>query len=235
VTTAPPARRVEITREDGRWVAREHDGTLTGEGRSKTELVRVITERIRSTGEVAIVRIFAAKGMFLEQRLYPRSGRSERTSLRVHARTVEVAYDSPRCRASGTGRHWFVDSLGEIADLALLPSDGAPGHARDWVRDLLDELGASEDVRYAVTLVVDELVTNAAIHAATRMQVTVGRKQDLYRCVVRDESTDGPYPRIIETADGYGRGLRVVALLSQSWGVERDSNGTSVWAEIDGH
>jgi hypothetical protein len=58
---------------------REHDGTLTGEGRSKTELVRVITERIRSTGEVAIVRIFAANGMFLEQRLYPRSGRSERT------------------------------------------------------------------------------------------------------------------------------------------------------------
>ena len=85
----------------------------------------------------------------------------------------------------------------------------------------------------AVTLVVDELVTNATLHAATRMQVTVGRKNGLYRCVVRDECTDGPYPRIIETADGYGRGLRVVALLSVSWGVERDSGGTSVWAEID--
>jgi two-component sensor histidine kinase len=101
------------------------------------------------------------------------------------------------------------------------------------VRHLLDDFGASEDVRYAVTLVVDELVTNAAIHAATRIRVTLGRKQDLYRCVVHDERNDGPYPRIIETADGYGRGLRVVAVLSVSWGVERDSSGTSVWAEID--
>jgi anti-sigma regulatory factor (Ser/Thr protein kinase) len=126
-----------------------------------------------------------------------------------------------------------VDSVREIADLTLLPSDEAPGHAREWVRNLVDELDTSEDVRYAVTLVVDELVTNAAVHAGTRIQVTVGRKQDLYRCVVRDERREGPYPRIIETADGYGRGLRVVALLSVSWGVERDAGGTSVWAEID--
>jgi two-component sensor histidine kinase len=121
----------------------------------------------------------------------------------------------------------------DIEDFTLLPSADAPRQARDRVRHLLDDLGASEDVRYAVTLVVDELVTNAAIHAATRIRVTLGRKQDLYRCVVHDERNDGPYPRIIETADGYGRGLRVVAVLSVSWGVERDSSGTSVWAEID--
>jgi anti-sigma regulatory factor (Ser/Thr protein kinase) len=121
----------------------------------------------------------------------------------------------------------------DIEDFTLLPSEDAPRQARDRVRHLLDDFGASEDVRYAVTLVVDELVTNAAIHAATRIRVTLGRKQDLYRCVVHDEGRDGPYPRIIETADGYGRGLRVVAVLSVSWGVERDSSGTSVWAEID--
>jgi anti-sigma regulatory factor (Ser/Thr protein kinase) len=125
-------------------------------------------------------------------------------------------------------------SLGrDIEDFSLLPGADAPRQARERARDLLEELGASEDVRYAVTLVLDELVTNATIHAATRIRVTLGRKQDLYRCVVHDECTDGPYPRIIETADGYGRGLRVVAVLSVSWGVERDSSGTSVWAEID--
>ena len=128
----------------------------------------------------------------------------------------------------------MADSLLEIADLTLLPNGDAPGHAREWMRELLDVHGASEDVRYAVTLVVDELVTNAVIHADTRIRVTVGRKQELYRCVVRDERTDGPSPRIIETADGYGRGLRLVALLSVSWGVARDASGTSVWAEIDG-
>jgi hypothetical protein len=54
-----------------------------------------------------------------------------------------------------------------------------------------------------------------------------------YRCFVHDECSDGPYPRIIETADGYGRGLRLVALLSVAWGVERGEDGTTVWAEID--
>jgi anti-sigma regulatory factor (Ser/Thr protein kinase) len=127
-----------------------------------------------------------------------------------------------------------VDSLLEIADLVLLPSGDAPRHAREWVRGLLTDASASDDVQYAITLVVDELVTNAVIHAETKVHITVGRKLDLYRCVVRDEASDGPYPRIIETADGYGRGLRLVALLSVSWGVERDVKGTSVWAEIDG-
>jgi two-component sensor histidine kinase len=121
----------------------------------------------------------------------------------------------------------------DIEDFTLLPSADAPRQARDRVRHLLGDFGVSADVRYAVTLVVDELVTNAAIHAATRIRVTLGRKQDLYHCVVHDESSDGTYPRIIETADGYGRGLRIVAVLSVSWGVERDSSGTSVWAEID--
>ena len=120
----------------------------------------------------------------------------------------------------------------DIEDLALLPSADAPRQAREWVGDLLEELGASDDVQFVVTLVVDELVTNATVHAATRIRVTLGRKQDLYRCVVHDERTEGPYPRIIETADGYGRGLRVVAVLSVAWGVERDQGGTSVWAEM---
>jgi hypothetical protein len=65
-------RRIEITRESGRWVARQDDGELVHEGRSKTELVREVTSRVRESGEVAIVRVFAANGMFLEQRMYPR-------------------------------------------------------------------------------------------------------------------------------------------------------------------
>jgi anti-sigma regulatory factor (Ser/Thr protein kinase) len=101
------------------------------------------------------------------------------------------------------------------------------------VTDLLDDFEPSEDVRYIVILVVDELVTNAVIHARTPIRVTVGRKDEFYRCIVHDECTDGPYPRIIETAEGSGRGLRVVALFSEAWGAERDAGGTTVWAEIN--
>jgi anti-sigma regulatory factor (Ser/Thr protein kinase) len=121
----------------------------------------------------------------------------------------------------------------DIVDLALPGTADAPRRAREWVRDFLEDLCAPDDVRYVVTLVLDELVTNAAVHAGTPVRVTVGVKQGTYRCVVRDERTDGAYPRIIETADGYGRGLRVVALFSSAWGVERDATGTTVWAEVD--
>ncbi len=72
MTNPAPARRIEITREDGRWVAREDNGALIDEGRSKTELVREVTAKVRASGEVAILRIFAANGAFLEQRMYPR-------------------------------------------------------------------------------------------------------------------------------------------------------------------
>ena len=69
---AEAPRRIEIIREGGRWVARQDDGEVIDEGRSKTELVREVTSKIRESGEVAIVRVFAANGMFLEQRMYPR-------------------------------------------------------------------------------------------------------------------------------------------------------------------
>jgi anti-sigma regulatory factor (Ser/Thr protein kinase) len=120
------------------------------------------------------------------------------------------------------------------ATLALLPGPAAPGHARQWVRDVLAGSGVTEDVHYAVELIVDELVTNATLHAGSPIRVSLDRLDARYRCVVHDECTDGPGPRIIETADGYGRGLRLVALLSLAWGVERGEGGTTVWAEIDG-
>jgi anti-sigma regulatory factor (Ser/Thr protein kinase) len=117
--------------------------------------------------------------------------------------------------------------------IALTPGPAAPREARRWVRDILAGSDASDDANYAVELIVDELVTNATIHAGSPIRVQLDRLDARYRCLVHDECGDGPYPRIIETADGYGRGLRLVALLSVAWGVERGEDGTTVWAEID--
>lgn len=62
-------------------MARDDDGAIISEGRSKSELVAEVTSRVRDSGEVAIVRIFAANGMFLEQRMYPR-GEARRRRLK---------------------------------------------------------------------------------------------------------------------------------------------------------
>ena len=81
MTNPSQARRIEITRGDGRWVTRDDDGAIISEGRSKSELVAEVTRTVRDSGEVAIVRIFAANGMFLEQRMYPR-GEARRRRLK---------------------------------------------------------------------------------------------------------------------------------------------------------
>ena len=81
MTNPSQARRIEITRGDGRWVARDDDGAIISEGRSKSEVVAEVTSRVRDSGEVATVRIFAANGMFLEQRMYPR-GEARRRRLK---------------------------------------------------------------------------------------------------------------------------------------------------------
>jgi anti-sigma regulatory factor (Ser/Thr protein kinase) len=119
-----------------------------------------------------------------------------------------------------------------IGELAMLPTATAPGHARRWLHDALAAVELDDDTLQLVVLVVDELVTNAVIHAGTPIDVRVQHDSGVVHCVVRDRRTDGPLPRIIETVDGRGRGLRLVDVLSRRWGVDRDTAGTNVWAEI---
>ena len=114
----------------------------------------------------------------------------------------------------------------------MLPNATAPGHARRWLHEALATVEIDDDTVQLVVLVVDELVTNAVIHAGTAIDVRLQHDAGVVRCVVRDRRTDGPIPRIIESTDGRGRGLRLVDVVSRRWGVDRDTCGTSVWAEI---
>jgi anti-sigma regulatory factor (Ser/Thr protein kinase) len=119
-----------------------------------------------------------------------------------------------------------------IGELAMLPTATAPGHARRWLHEALATVELDDDTVQSVVLVVDELVTNAVIHAGTPIDVRVQHDAGIVHCVVSDRQTDGPLPRIIETADGRGRGLRLVDVVARRWGVDRDTAGTDVWAEI---
>jgi anti-sigma regulatory factor (Ser/Thr protein kinase) len=121
---------------------------------------------------------------------------------------------------------------GRIGQFDVLPDASAPGYARRWLRDALGSTDRSDDSVDLLVLVVDELVTNAVIHANTPIHVTVERREPYYRCVVRDECNDGPLPRIVDLTAGHGRGLRLVDRFSADWGVDRDSEGTAVWALI---
>jgi len=112
------------------------------------------------------------------------------------------------------------------------PDVTAPAYVRKWLRDMLDGSGVTSDVLSDTILVVDELVTNSLLHAATPMVVTLEYSRDACRCSVHDKCSTGPMPRLVERADGTGRGLRLVNAIASAWGVERSDSGTTVWAEI---
>jgi serine phosphatase RsbU (regulator of sigma subunit) len=86
-------------------------------------------------------------------------------------------------------------------------------------------------------VVVSELVTNAVVHAGTDVEV-VCRLEETGTLVV--EATDHHPSRAPGSGDletpyeipEYGRGLRLVAALSQAWGITYHPGAKTVWASL---
>lgn len=53
------------------------------------------------------------------------------------------------------------------------------------------------------------------------------------RSVVADGSRRVPVPRRTEANDPTGRGLQLVEVLAEEWGVETTAGGKAVWFEVD--
>lgn len=84
-----------------------------------------------------------------------------------------------------------------------------------------------------VSLCVSELATNALLHGVPPGRgflLRVRRDGDVLRVEVHD-SGDGT-PRIADDADEGGRGLLLVAALSDKWGVDVRDPGKIVWCEF---
>ncbi|MFE3169730.1 SpoIIE family protein phosphatase [Streptomyces sp. NPDC059224] len=132
---------------------------------------------------------------------------------------------------------------------ATLPgSPLAPGSARVLVRACLDEwtdcglLEPGRRVAEDAMVVVSELVTNAVVHAGTELEVDwwleESRQETAFVVEVTDHHPsraprDHPGETPYETPE-YGRGLRLVASLAESWGVTYRIGAKTVWARLTG-
>jgi anti-sigma regulatory factor (Ser/Thr protein kinase) len=83
-----------------------------------------------------------------------------------------------------------------------------------------------------VALIASELVTNALRHGGGVRCVSLIRSHDHVRLEVSDSNTSPPIARSAGDADTGGRGIAIVALLSERWGVEAQAEGKTVWAQI---
>lgn len=85
-------------------------------------------------------------------------------------------------------------------------------------------------------LVTSELVTNAVIHAHSSPDVEVVIDDHVVSIAVNDAAHTMPLPRQATTDDLSGRGLGIVARLSEQWGYRPvHGDGKVVWACIPLH
>ena len=103
--------------------------------------------------------------------------------------------------------------------------------ARRFATDALRD--APTDVREAVELMVSELATNGVRHAGTSFEVTILRSGSEIRVEVTDRGKGIPQMRSPTPDEPTGRGLRIIDLLSEQWGVDRVSaDGKTVWFTV---
>ncbi len=79
-------------------------------------------------------------------------------------------------------------------------------------------------------LVVSELVTNALRYGAPPIRLRLILDRELI-CEVSDASSTAPHARRAQVLDEGGRGLLLVARLTQRWGTRHTANGKVIWCE----
>ncbi|MDX2545710.1 SpoIIE family protein phosphatase [Streptomyces sp. WI04-05B] len=111
-----------------------------------------------------------------------------------------------------------------------LPADPAVvAVARKHVTEQLTRWGLDE-AAFVTELVVSELVTNAIRYGGDPIQLRLIRDRTLI-CEVSDASSTSPHLRRARTFDEGGRGLLLVAQLTDRWGTRPTGTGKTIWAE----
>ncbi|MFF9511761.1 SpoIIE family protein phosphatase [Streptomyces sp. NPDC014724] len=94
----------------------------------------------------------------------------------------------------------------------------------------LDDWGLSA-LSFAMELVLSELVTNAIRHGSAPVTMRLLNDHGL-TCEVADGSSTSPHLRYAAATDEGGRGLFLVAQLTERWGTRYTPQGKVIWAEL---
>ncbi|MGW2050071.1 SpoIIE family protein phosphatase [Streptomyces sp. NPDC001858] len=132
----------------------------------------------------------------------------------------DVALLLARTHALGTDR---------VATWDVTPDPAQVAATRQAATEQLAAWGLQE-AAFVTELVVSELVTNAIRYGAAPVQLRLIRDRTLI-CEVSDGSSTSPHLRRAHAFDEGGRGLLLVAQLTQRWGSRQTGRGKTIWAE----
>ncbi|MDJ0344219.1 ATP-binding protein [Streptomyces sp. H10-C2] len=144
--------------------------------------------------------------------------------------TLPVVHDQPRPR-----RRRRPSSA--CAGLILPRATTSPGRARQHIRAALAEWLVDEVDARGCELIVSELVTNAVDHTDTPLIRVICRLLDdvVTLTVAAERSHPGEIQATRpEDGDDHGRGLLIVQITADRWGVRQivgDGVAVAIWAE----
>ena len=121
----------------------------------------------------------------------------------------------------------------EPARLTLPRNPASVAAARRFIEGRAEAWSFSGPASEQLVLIGPELVTNAVLHARTELTLTLELRGDRVRISVKDRSKAPATLRHYRADALTGRGLGVVAALSDNWGISAASDGKVVWAELD--
>lgn len=118
-----------------------------------------------------------------------------------------------------------------VASWEMPAEPTAAARARHLTETTLTGWGL-EELAFTAELVVSELVTNAYRYGGgTPLTLRLIRDRSLV-CEVSDSSSTAPHLRRARTTDEGGRGLFLVAQLTERWGTRYTRDGKTVWTEF---
>jgi serine phosphatase RsbU (regulator of sigma subunit)/anti-sigma regulatory factor (Ser/Thr protein kinase) len=143
------------------------------------------------------------------------------THLRAHARTEDLALLLARVDRVPPSRTAYWELTADPGQAAL---------ARTLASDRLSEWGL-DDMIFSTELIVSELVTNAIRYAGGGPIGLRLIRDDRLICEVSDPSQSQPHLRRARLSDEGGRGLFLIAQLTDRWGSRYTPLGKTIWTE----
>ncbi|MFD9434698.1 SpoIIE family protein phosphatase [Streptomyces sp. NPDC060002] len=119
--------------------------------------------------------------------------------------------------------------VNQVATWDVEPDPAQVAATRQAAAEQLTAWGL-EEAAFVTELVVSELVTNAIRYGAPPIRLRLIRDRSLI-CEVSDGSSTSPHLRRAHAFDEGGRGLLLVAQLTQRWGSRQTDRGKTIWAE----
>ncbi len=114
----------------------------------------------------------------------------------------------------------------------VLPEAESVAGVRRFTTEVLAAWAVTPNLTSDLVVVVNELVTNAILHSRSPIELRLSRTADRIVVAVHDGTDVVPRMRRANLNAEHGRGLQMVASLTDRWGVRPTATGKSVWCEI---